>query len=81
MRFVFGYDATATMVQWGQTAPPELYTELVRRAERALQTTPRQRPANVKDRIVKERGFQKITTVSEAVVDFDYQPTTCERAT
>ena len=26
VRFVFGYDATRTMVQWGQSAPPVLYT-------------------------------------------------------
>ena len=78
-RFVFGYDATATMVRWGQSAPPDLYEALVRRTERTLATAPRQRPANVKDRIVTDRGFKKITTVSEALVDFDYQPTTCTR--
>ena len=80
VRFVFGYDATATMVLWGETAPPALYDTLVRRAERAMKTRPRQRPARVKDRIVRERGFRKITTVSEEVVDFDYQPTTCQRS-
>ena len=72
VRFVFGYDATATMVLWGETAPPALYDTLVRRAERAMKTRPRQRPARV---IVRERGFRKITTV-----DFDYQPTTCQRS-
>ncbi len=80
VRFVFGYDATRTMVQWGQTAPPELYTALVRRTERALTTRPRQRPARVKDRMVRERGFRKITTVREEVVDFAYQPTACTRS-
>ena len=79
VRFVFGYDATQTLVRWGASAPPALYRALVRRAERALQTRPRQRPARVKDRIVRERGFKHITTVSEAVVDFDYQPTACTR--
>ena len=80
VRFVFGYDATRTMVQWGQTAPPELYTALVRRTEQALTTRPRHRPARVKDRIVRERGFRKITTVRDEVVDFDYQPTACTRS-
>ena len=50
-----------------------------RRTERTLKTAPRQRPEHVKDRIVRERGFKKITTVSEELVDFDYQPTTCTR--
>ena len=79
VRFVFGYDATPTMVRWGQSAPPDVYEALVRRTERTLQTAPRQRPEPVKDRIVRERGFKKITTVSEELVDFDYQPTTCTR--
>ena len=80
VRFVFGYDATTTMVQWGHSAPPDLYEALVRRTDRALATTPRRRPEHVTDRIVAERGFKKIKTVSEAVVDFDYQPTTCTRS-
>ena len=80
VRVVFGYDATRTMVQWGQTAPPALYTALVRRTEQALTTRPRQRPARVKDRLVRERGFKKITTVREEVVDVDYQPTACTRS-
>ena len=80
VRFVFGYDATRTMVQWGEPAPPELYTALVRRTERALKTRPRPRPPRVKDRIVRERGFTKITTVGEAVVDVDYHPTRCARS-
>ena len=42
-RFVFGYDATATRVRWGQSAPPDLYEALVRRTERTLATAPRQR--------------------------------------
>ena len=79
VRFVFGYDATPTMVRWGQSAPPDVYEALVRWTERTLQTAPRQRPEHVKDRIVRERGFKKITTVSEELVDFDYQPTTCTR--
>ena len=45
------------MVRWGQSAPPDVYEALVRRTERTLKTAPRQRPEHVKDRIVRERGF------------------------
>lgn len=79
VRFVFGFDATAPMVAWGASAPADLYQQLARRAERALTTVPRRRPENVKDRVVRERQFTKLTTTSEAVVDFDYQPTRCAR--
>ena len=42
VRFVFGYDATATMVRWGQSAPPDLY-EAWSGAPSGL---PRRRPAS-----------------------------------
>jgi hypothetical protein len=66
-------------VLWAETAPDELYAELVRRAERAIKTKPRQRPENVKEQIVRERGFENIRTQSEELVDFEYQPTKCQK--
>jgi len=57
VRFVFGYDAKANMVTRADEQPERLYHELSRRAERVIATAPRSRPENVKDRIVKERGF------------------------
>ena len=80
VRFVFGFDATPTMVAWGATAPPDLYEQLVQRTERAIVTAPRRRPVNVKDRIVRARGFKKITPTSEEVVDFEYQPRRCRES-
>ena len=41
---------------------------------------PRQRPENVKDRIVKERGYKNIRTVSEQVAEFTYRPVKCKNA-
>jgi hypothetical protein len=41
---------------WADSAPDDLYAQLVREAERAIKTQPRQRPENVKERIVVERG-------------------------
>ena len=80
VRFIFGNDATQTMKLWGETAPDDLYEDLCRRAERAIKTQPRERPENVKERIVKERGFKNIRTKSEEVIDFEYKPGACERA-
>lgn len=79
VRFVFGYDSSQTMKLWGQTAPDDLYEDLRRRADRIIATRPRQRPENVKERIVKERGFKNIRTKSEDVVDFEYQPSKCNK--
>jgi hypothetical protein len=37
----------------------------------------RKRPEEVKDRIVKERKFKKVWTISEHIAEFDYQPAKC----
>ena len=59
--------------------PEKEYSELVRRAEQELKTTPRTRPENVKERIVNEREYKNIKLKSEDVVEFDYQPGKCTR--
>lgn len=80
VRFVFGYDAKANLIEWGNSAPEEFYAELEQRAERELKTKPRARPENVKERIVRERKYKNIRTTGEDVVDFDYQPANCARS-
>jgi len=64
---------------WADSAPDDLYALLVREAERAIKTKPRQRPENVKERIVVERGFKNIKLNSEEVIDFEYRPLKCKR--
>jgi hypothetical protein len=80
VRFVFGYDARANLVEKAEGTPDGLYHELERQAERELKTKPRQRPANVKDAVVAERGYKVLRTVGEDVADFDYKPGNCDKA-
>ena len=80
VRFLFGYDARKNVVARARAAPDELYRELSERAERELKTKPRKRPENVKDKIVKERGYQTLRTEGEEVVEFFYKPVACTRA-
>ncbi len=79
VRFVFGYDARANMIAQADSVPSVLYQDLVRRAEREVQTRERRRPENVKDRIVREREYKVIRTTAEEVFDFEYQPVKCRR--
>ncbi|MBT3361986.1 MAG: IS1380 family transposase [Rhodospirillales bacterium] len=79
VRFVFGYDAMKNLVHRADRMPEIEFDALVRRAEREIQTEPRQRPENVKERIVREREFRNIRLKSEEVVDFPYQPVKCRR--
>lgn len=77
VRFVFGYDARSNMVERAVNAPDSLYHDLVGRAEREIKTRTRTRPENVKDRIVRQRGYKTIRTKSEEVFEFEYQPLKC----
>jgi hypothetical protein len=79
VRFIFGNDANDTMKAWAGSAPDDMYQELVREAERIIKTKARERPENVKQRIVVERGFEDIRLKGEEVIDFDYRPRKCKR--
>lgn len=79
VRFVFGYDAKPNLKNLADWTPESEYQELVRHAERAIKKEPRERPENVKERIVAEREFENIKLLSEQVVEFEYKPVACER--
>ncbi len=79
VRFVFGYDAKANLVERAGGLPEDHYHELVTRAEREIATRPRTRPDNVKDGIVVQRGYKKLRTTGEDVVEFSYRPGRCRR--
>jgi hypothetical protein len=79
VRFVFGYDAKANLVQAAERQGEDLYHELVTRTERQLATTARTRPRNVKDDIVRERNYKTLRQSAEDVVEFSYRPGKCTR--
>ena len=79
VRFIFGYDAKANLIKRAEGTDEDLYHELARRAERALATQPRTRPTNIKDQIVRERGYKTLRTTGEDVVEFSYRPGKCKQ--
>jgi len=48
--------------------------------EREIQTGPRERPENVKERIVRERGYRNQRLKSEQVAEMEYQPGKCGKS-
>jgi Transposase DDE domain group 1 len=80
VRFIFGYDARPNMVEIAESLPESAWRRLDRPARYTVQTQPRQRPANVKDRIIREREFETLRLQSEEVAEFDYQPTACRQS-
>jgi hypothetical protein len=77
VRFVFGIDAMANLVALAEGLAENLWKPLHRPAQYEVRTEPRQRPANVKERIVQERGYKNVHLQSEQVAEFDYRPTKC----
>jgi len=79
VRFVFGYDAKANLVHAAEHQPEDLYHALAAKAERAIATRPRKRPQNIKDAIVRQRGYKTIRPQTEEVVEFSYRPRACKQ--
>jgi hypothetical protein len=79
VRFIFGFDAIPKLVGIADNLPVKAWHRLQRPARYRVQTQPRRRPVNVKDRIVNERGFETLRLRSEDVAEFDYRPGACRK--
>jgi len=77
VHFVFGYDARSNLQDLADGLPDTAWQPLNRPARYVVKTQPRTRPENVKDRIVRARGFDILRLKSEEVAEFEYRPTAC----
>jgi len=80
VRFIFGIDAMPTLVEMAESLENESWTPLRHEPKYTVQTAPRERPANVKEAIVRSREFENIRLQSEEVAEFDYAPGSCRRS-
>ena len=78
--FRFGYDATPNLKELAENLEESRWKKLNRPARYELQTTPRNRPENVKQAVVREREFDVLNLQSEEVAEFDYRPGKCKKA-
>jgi hypothetical protein len=78
-KFVFGVDARNNLIEKADSIPEEQWQALPRRPKYKMKTKKRKRPENVKERIVKERGYKKIRTNAEHVAEFKYRPVKCKK--
>jgi hypothetical protein len=78
--FVFGMDAMPNLVEIAEDLPASDWRPLPRPAKSKVTTQPRQRPDNVKEQVVRAKGYENIRLVSEQVAEFRYRPTKCGRA-
>ena len=80
VEFTFGIDAMPKLVEIARELPDRAWKRLIRRAKYEVRTEERAKPENVKERIVRERGFENTRLFSEMVAEFEYRPGQCRKA-
>jgi Transposase DDE domain group 1 len=78
--FLFGIDAMPNLKALAEGRPASDWVELQRPPQYTARGKPRRRPERVKDRIVRERGFETLTRIREDVAEVSYQPTACQES-
>ena len=79
VQFIFGLDCTANRHFLADELPHMSWQALERPPRYQVKTTPRARPKNVKEEIVKDREFKNIRLQSEQVAEMPYRPTACRK--
>jgi hypothetical protein len=79
VRFIFGVDAMAAMTRRAEELPESAWERLARPPRYQVQTEERQKPENIKEQIVRARGYTNLVLQYEDVAEFTYRPTRCQR--
>ena len=77
--FVFGINAMPNLVKLAENLPQTAYTDLMRQPKYTVKTRSRRKPANIKEQIVKKRGYKNIRLQSEQTAEFEYTPVKCSK--
>lgn len=80
VQFLFGLDVTAAHMVHADDLPESAWKPLERPPRYQVKTAPRARPANVKQRLVEERGYRDIRLVDEWVAEMPYRPHACQHS-
>jgi hypothetical protein len=78
--FLFGIDAMPNLKAIAEDLPASDWIELQRPPQYVARGKPRTRPEKLKDRIVRERGFETLTRIREDVAEVSYRPTACQES-
>jgi hypothetical protein len=78
--FLFGIDAMPNLKAIAEDLPATDWSELRRPPQYTAKGKPRTRPERIKDRIVRERGYETLTRVAEDVAVVAYRPTACQES-
>ncbi|MGC9261856.1 MAG: IS1380 family transposase, partial [Phycisphaerae bacterium] len=78
--FIFGADAGKALIGKAAALPETAWRRLERPARYAVETQERAKPENVKEQIVRKRGYQNLILQWEDVAEFAHQPTLCKQS-
>jgi len=77
--FYFGFKGMPHLDEMADNLPKTAWRKLLRPPRYEVKTDPRTRPKNVKQRIVRRRGFEVLSLQGEDYAEFEYQPGECRQ--
>jgi Transposase DDE domain group 1 len=80
VRFIFGADARANLIELAERLPADAYGILERPPRYTVKTEPRAAREDHRTPIVVARQFETIRTIGEEVAEFEYRPVACKEA-
>ena len=78
VEFQFGYKSYANLVEIAENLDECVWKKLERQPSYTRVGPPRACPENVKQKVVRLRGFENLRLDREDVAEFDYRPTACQ---
>jgi len=78
--FIFGADARKEMIARADLLPQQAWQRLDRPAKYTVKTKERTKPQNVKEPIVREKGFKNFVLQWEDIAEFEHKPDKCGKA-
>ena len=78
--FLFGMPQSQALHEIASNLPQNAWAPLARAPRHEVKTRGRARRANVKERIVVERGFENIRLDAESVASFEDKPAACQES-
>ena len=79
VRFILGVDAMPNLKALAAALPESAWRRLQRPPRYQVKTAGRDKPENVKEGIVRARGYENLVLLHEDVSEFDYRPGSCKR--
>ena len=78
--FIFEADARKPMIARAQLLAESAWRRLARPARYEVKTQERSRPPNVKEQVVRQKGFKNFVLQWEDVAQFEHRPDKCAKA-